>query len=169
MLSFSLFNFVISFFVFLVITASLFRVSVTNFLNPSLLGNLFYQTISSMLFISIVINFFLYSILESQYNFSLNTSLVSSNLVSFYFPFIYLMLLITVISIIFCLSYNVAELHSFLVYIIVILFSGISIFFVDSIVFFFFFYECLLIPSFVILYKYSKTRKAVEASYLMFF
>jgi len=34
---------------------------------------------------------------------------------------------------------------------------------------FFFAYEMLLVPSFFILYKFAKTRRCVEAAYLMFF
>lgn len=34
---------------------------------------------------------------------------------------------------------------------------------------FFFSYEAFLIPSFLVLYNFAKTRKAVEAAFLMFF
>ena len=43
------------------------------------------------------------------------------------------------------------------------------LFIVNSIIIFFFFYEMLLIPSFFILYRFAKTRRCIEASYLMFF
>ena len=87
----------------------------------------------------------------------------------YYFPFLYVFLLITVVSLLFCLSYNFSELFSFLVYVMVITISGLGLFYSDSVIMFFVFYEFLLLPSFLILYKYSKTRRSVEAAYLMFF
>jgi len=51
----------------------------------------------------------------------------------------------------------------------VILLAGYVLFFTDSIILFFLAYEMLLIPSFFILYKFAKTRRCVEAAYLMFF
>lgn len=87
----------------------------------------------------------------------------------YYFPFIYIFVLITLLSILFCLSYNVNELGVFMLYCTVILLSGYIIFFTDSIILFFLAYEMLLIPSFFILYNFAKTRRCVEAAYLMFF
>ena len=83
--------------------------------------------------------------------------------------FIYVFLLITSLSIIFCLSYNRDELFSFMFYCQVILFAGYLLFFTDSLIIFFFSYEMLLVPSFFILYKFAKTRRCIEAAYLMFF
>lgn len=92
------------------------------------------------------------------------------NLVQVYcFPFIYVFLLITFLSIFFCLSYNTDELMSFMLYVQLILTAGYILFFTDSLILFFFAYEMLLVPSFFILYKFAKTRRCVEAAYLMFF
>ena len=85
------------------------------------------------------------------------------------YPFIYVFILVTMLSIIYCLSYNFDELYSFMFYIQIILTSGYVLFFTDSLILFFFSYEMLLIPSFFILYKFAKTRRCVEAAYLMFF
>ena len=85
------------------------------------------------------------------------------------YPFIYVFILVTMLSIIYCLSYNTDELYSFMFYIQIILTSGYILFFTDSLILFFFAYEMLLIPSFFILYKFAKTRRCVEAAYLMFF
>ena len=85
------------------------------------------------------------------------------------FPFIYVFLLVTTLSIVFCLTYNTDELYSFMFYCKVILLAGYMLFFTDSLVLFFLAYEMLLVPSFFILYKFAKTRRAVEAAYLMFF
>jgi len=87
----------------------------------------------------------------------------------YYYPFIYIFLFITVMSIIFCLTYNNDELLSFMFYCQIILLAGYILFFSNSIILFFFGYEMLLIPSFFILYKFAKTRRCVEAAYLMFF
>ena len=100
----------------------------------------------------------------------LNLNALTLNLIEVYFfPFIYVFLLITVLSIIFCLTYNTDELSSFMFYCINILVAGYVLFFTDSLILFFFAYEMLLIPSFFILYKFAKTRRCVEAAYLMFF
>lgn len=50
-----------------------------------------------------------------------------------------------------------------------ILVSGYILFFTDSLILFFFSYEMLLVPSFFILYRFAKTRRCIEAAYLMFF
>ena len=85
------------------------------------------------------------------------------------YPFIYVFLVVTVLSIVYCLSYNVDDLVSFMFYCQLILLAGYALFFTDSIILFFLFYEFLLVPSFFILYKFAKTRRCVEAAYLMFF
>ena len=87
----------------------------------------------------------------------------------YYFPFGYIFVLITVLSILFCLAYNTNELAAFLLYCVIILSAGYTMFFTTSLLVFFFSYEMLLIPSFFILYNFAKTRKCVEAAYLMFF
>lgn len=95
---------------------------------------------------------------------------LSFNLLNVYlYPFIYVFLLVTALSIIFCLSYNKDELITFMVYCQTILLAGYLLFFTDSLIIFFFAYEMLLIPSFFILYKFAKTRRCIEAAYLMFF
>ena len=101
--------------------------------------------------------------LVDQYSLSLH--LVSV----YYFPFVYIFLLVTILSVLYCLSYNVNELTAFMFYCLVILTSGYVLFFTDSLIVFFFAYEMLLVPSFFILYNFAKTRKCVEAAYLMFF
>jgi len=94
----------------------------------------------------------------------------SLNLLQVYtYPFIYVFLVVTILSIVYCLSYNTDDLTSFMFYCQLILLAGYVLFFTDSIILFFLFYEFLLIPSFFILYKFAKTRRAVEAAYLMFF
>jgi NADH:ubiquinone oxidoreductase subunit 4 (subunit M) len=100
----------------------------------------------------------------------INLNSLSVNLVEVYFfPFIYVFLLVTILSIVFCLTYNIDELASFMFYCINILIAGYVLFFTDSLILFFFAYEMLLVPSFFILYKFAKTRRCVEAAYLMFF
>ena len=87
----------------------------------------------------------------------------------YYFPFLYIFILITVLSILFCLAYNANEFTTFIFYCTVILTAGYSMFFTSSLLIFFLSYEMLLVPSFYILYNFAKTRKCVEAAYLMFF
>lgn len=111
------------------------------------------------------------SVLTTYYNSKIiDVNAVSLNLIQvYYYPFIYVFLIVTVLSVVFCLSYNTDELFSFMFYCLVILAAGYVIFFTDSIILFFLAYEMLLIPSFFILYKFAKTRRCVEAAYLMFF
>jgi formate hydrogenlyase subunit 3/multisubunit Na+/H+ antiporter MnhD subunit len=99
-----------------------------------------------------------------------NLNSISLNLLDVYlYPFIYVFLIITILSIVFCMTYNKDELISFMTYCQLILLAGYFLFFTDSLITFFFAYEMLLIPSFFILYKFAKTRRCVEAAYLMFF
>lgn len=100
----------------------------------------------------------------------LTVEYVNLTLVSIYtFPFIYIFIFITMLSLFFCLSYNVSEIAAFSFYVSVILTAGYVLFFTDSLILFFFSYETLLVPSFFILYNFAKTRRCVEAAYLMFF
>lgn len=104
------------------------------------------------------------------YDYLLNSNALNLNLTSvYYFPFIYIFIIITVLSILFCLAYNTSELIAFIFYCTLILLAGYLLFFTDSIILFFLAYELLLIPSFFILYNFAKTRRCVEAAYLMFF
>jgi len=102
--------------------------------------------------------------------FGLSTEDLTLNLMSiYYFPFIYIFVVITTLSVLFCLAYNSNELMSFMFYVLVILMAGYLLFFTDSLILFFLAYELLLVPSFFILYNFAKTRRCVEAAYLMFF
>lgn len=108
---------------------------------------------------------------ENFFNlFAEQTSCLSFNLIQiYYFPFIYIFIIVTALSIIFCLSYSLNEIFLFSFYCTAILLAGYILFFTDSLIIFFLAYEMLLIPSFFILYKFAKTKRCVEASYLMFF
>lgn len=125
------------------------------------------------LIILIIIFYLIINLFQTYYvyNFFINISKINNYqyLNFYYFPFIFIFIIITSISIIFCLNYNYYELNSFLIYIIFIMFSGINLLLTDSLILLFYFYECLLVPSFFILYIFSKTRRSVEAAYLMFF
>jgi formate hydrogenlyase subunit 3/multisubunit Na+/H+ antiporter MnhD subunit len=104
------------------------------------------------------------------YDFLIETSSLDLNLISvYYFPFVYIFLLITILSVIFCLNYNLSELTAFMFYCLIILLAGYLLFFTDSLILFFLSYELLLVPSFFILHNFAKTRRCVEAALLMFF
>lgn len=104
------------------------------------------------------------------YDFLIETTSLDFNLISvYYFPFIYIFLLITILSVIFCLNYNLNELVAFMFYCLIILLAGYLLFFTDSLILFFLSYELLLVPSFFILHNFAKTRRCVEAALLMFF
>ena len=73
----------------------------------------------------------------------INNSALNLNLIQvYYYPFIYVFLLITVLSIIFCLSYNQDELFAFMFFCIIILVSGYTLFFTDSLIIFSFHMKC---------------------------
>jgi NADH:ubiquinone oxidoreductase subunit 4 (subunit M) len=87
----------------------------------------------------------------------------------YYFPFIYIFVIVTVLSVLFCLSYSLNEMSMFVFYCTIIIIAGYMLFLADSLILFFLAYEMLLVPSFFILYKFAKTRRCIEAAYLMFF
>lgn len=122
---------------------------------------------------NIIYNVSTYDIFTFDYysfDYLLETQTLNLNLVSiYYFPFIYIFILITILSILFCLAYNNSELTAFIFYCTIILLAGYLLFFTDSLLLFFLAYEFLLVPSFFILYNFAKTRRCVEAAYLMFF
>lgn len=104
------------------------------------------------------------------YDYLISSTALNLNLVAvYYFPFIYIFITITTLSVLFCLAYNVSEITMFIFYCTTILMAGYLLFFTDSVILFFFAYELLLVPSFFILYNFAKTRRCVEAAYLMFF
>ena len=88
---------------------------------------------------------------------------------NFFWPFFFVFILITTLTLIYTISYNLNELKLFSVFIFFIFNAGFFIFFSNSLIVFFFAYEMLLIPSFILLYLFAKTRKSVEAAFLMFF
>jgi NADH:ubiquinone oxidoreductase subunit 4 (subunit M) len=100
---------------------------------------------------------------------SFSTSLNLNLVYVYYYPFIYVFSFITILSIVICLAYNTDEVIIFTGYCTVILTTGYTLFFTDSLILFFMAYEMLLVPSNTILYKFAKTRRCVEAAYLMFF
>ena len=154
--------------------------NVINILNFIFLSKVSFFFLISLLVLNSTLDFyhetmflsFGYTIFQST-SIPLNLISINSlnlNLIDVYaYPFIYVFVLITILSILFCLTYNNDELFSFMFYCQVILISGYTLFFTDSTILFFFSYEMLLVPSFFILYKFAKTRRCVEASYLMFF
>jgi len=178
----------------ILLVASVGLITRTHFLNT--ISRTAFVTQIARLFLSSVLFFFFiafssmnylldyyqeYTLIESQLSDILAIALFTSpkfvplnalgfNLVQVYtYPFIYVFLLVTVLSIVFCLTYNIDELFSFMFYCLVILLAGYILFFTDSLILFFLSYEMLLVPSFFILYKFAKTRRCVEAAYLMFF
>jgi len=83
------------------------------------------------------------------YDFLISSNSLNLNLVSvYYFPFIYIFVIITTLSILFCLAYNINEVMVFIFYCTTILMAGYLLFFTDSIILFFLAYELLLVPSF---------------------
>lgn len=116
-------------------------------------------------------NFFYLSFYDNNAQVFLNKNVsLNFNLLNiYYFPFIYIFIIVTVLSIFFCLTYSIGEINLFSFYCGIILIFGYILFFTDSLILFFLSYEMLLVPSFLILYKFAKTRRCVEAAYLMFF
>ena len=106
----------------------------------------------------------------SSFNFTTGCTYTNFFFTAIYiFPYVYIFIVVTVLSILFCLAYNTNELTTFLLYVTTILLAGYVLFFTNSLILFFFAYEMLLVPSFFILYNFAKTRRCVEAAYLMFF
>jgi len=151
-------HYILSFFVFFSVIALALIYTLMDFFSTF--------TISYTSTTTLNVNFFEYYC----YNFLVDLNSLNLNLISvYYFPFIYIFVIITTLSILFCLAYNTNEIASFIFYCTTILMAGYLLFFTDSIILFFLAYELLLVPSFFILYNFAKTRRCVEAAYLMFF
>ena len=164
--------------------SALYRTTTSILVSKLFITNTLFIFLVIFLLLNYTLDFYQYTILLSSNSFDMDiallslftnndfftTTALSLNLIEvYYYPFIYVFMLITILSILFCLSYNKDELMSFMFYCQLILASGYTIFFTDSIILFFLAYEMLLVPSFFILYKFAKTRRCVEAAYLMFF
>jgi formate hydrogenlyase subunit 3/multisubunit Na+/H+ antiporter MnhD subunit len=164
--------------------SALYRTTTSILVSKLFITNTLFIFLIIFLLLNYTLDFYQYTILLSNTSLDIDISLLSLftnndfftttslslNLIEvYYYPFIYVFMLITILSILFCLSYNKDELMSFMFYCQLILASGYTIFFTDSIILFFLAYEMLLVPSFFILYKFAKTRRCVEAAYLMFF
>jgi formate hydrogenlyase subunit 3/multisubunit Na+/H+ antiporter MnhD subunit len=163
---------------------SLYRTTTTIFISKLFITNTLFSFLLIFLVLNATLDFYQYTIFLSDTSLNIDISILSLftnndfftttslslNLIEvYYYPFVYVFMLITILSILFCLSYNKDELMSFMFYCQLILAAGYTIFFTDSIILFFLAYEMLLVPSFFILYKFAKTRRCVEAAYLMFF
>lgn len=135
--------------------------------------NRFFLKISflSLVFTTLLALILLYTAVLPTYQ--VQTNSVAGSLTFFnaiqYWPFVYIYLLVTVLTLLYSFAYNSQTLLNFKLYVLVILLAGGVLFFANSLILFFFAYETLLIPSFLILYNYAKTRKSVEAAFLMFF
>lgn len=183
-----IFNFMlVGFSLFILRLYSLNSISKTNlisFLNKTFLSFILYLFMVMFMVLNSLLNYYhdllfvsvdvsdICITLLSTYSIGnmVKTGAVTLNIVQvYYYPFIYVFILITLLSVLFCLSYNKDEFISFIFYCKLILLSGYILFFTNSLILFFLFYEMLLIPSFFILYKFAKTRRCVEAAYLMFF
>ena len=164
--------------------SALYRTTTNILVSKLFVTNTLFILLVIFLLLNYTLDFYQYTIFLSSTSLNMDISLLSLftnndfftttslslNLIEvYYYPFIYVFMLITILSILFCLSYNKDELMSFMFYCQLILASGYTIFFTDSIILFFLAYEMLLVPSFFILYKFAKTRRCVEVAYLIFF
>lgn len=191
MLWYGFIYYTIFFFIFFIFFVFFFRLFYINFLNKYVIYNYLIKWVLSFFifffFIALTVLYYLldnfsnfifsfndtyaFSFFDNlNYNYLIKLNNYNLNLIHiYYFPFVYIFLLITILSILFCLSYSFNELIIFVFYCLLILISGYILFFTDSLILFFLSYEMLLIPSFFILYRFAKTRRCIEAAYLMFF
>jgi len=88
---------------------------------------------------------------------------------SYSYPFAYTFIIVIALSFINCLSYHRDELRSFVLFLKLITISGFIVFTSNSMILFFLAYEALLVPSFMVLYRFAKSRRCIEAAYAMFF
>lgn len=153
---------------FLVITSVLWLIITLNLL---VFGNLLFVTRSDLVYFtvtdvdltSIPTNLLL---AYSQVLFIWESWLVID---SYSYPFVYTFLVVIALSFINCLSYHRDELRSFVLFLQLIIVAGFIVFTTNSMILFFLAYEALLVPSFMILYRFAKSRRCVEAAYAMFF
>lgn len=160
---------------------SVFKINITSFIIKNLITFFIFVITVSFIFLyklfatnlifftsKTTLNFILFETISFN-KINQNTFTGIDLLQVYYFPFIYIFLFVTLLSVFFCLSYNSNEFSIFIFYCSIILVAGYILFFTDSLLIFFFAYEMLLVPSFFILYKFAKTRRCIEAAYLMFF
>ena len=84
-------------------------------------------------------------------------------------PYLLLTFVITFISLLTILAFNNNEIFSFINIFILVIIFGLILLSTNSLLVFFLSYEIIVFPSFYILYKFGKSRKSIEASFLMFF
>ena len=131
---------------------SLTRVNLMLFINRFFLNIIVFFLLIPLITFNILLNYysdqvFLTSLAPSSsvdylgsyiYDTLLPTVAVNLNLVQVYtYPFIYVFLIVTVLSVVFCLSYNSEELMAFMFYCQVILVAGYILFFSESLILFF--------------------------------
>jgi len=160
--------------------SSLVQSTIIQTLNRVFLTQILFFLLLFLVFLNYILNYYHLTMFYQGGNIGFSSLILTSsichldalslNLIDVYiYPFIYIFLIVTMLSIIFCMSYNYDELINFMVFYQIIFLAGYLFFFTTSIIIFFFAYEMLLVPSFFILYKFAKTRRCVEAAYLMFF
>lgn len=166
--------------------STVYKYTSNSLLSSSIVGVFCYSFLTSLLVIYYLLDQYAYFntisvlgccdtlhaeyLINTNFTYWFNTSSFNINYLSiYYFPFIYIFLIVTFLSVAFCMSYNTNEVFSFMLYCAVITAAGYVLFFTDSLILFFLAYEMLLVPSFFILYNFAKTRRCVEAAYLMFF
>lgn len=137
------------------------------FILMSLLLNIFFSFFLSMLsmnsLVSAQVSFFqLYESSHALFG-------VDNAYLCFVYPFALTFYLIVGVCFLLLLSYNRSEISYFFAFLLLIFIAGSGLFTAASFFSFLFFYELLVVPSVFILYFFAKTRKNIEASYLMFF
>ena len=81
----------------------------------------------------------------------------------------YAFVLITLISLIFTIIFFNYTVYHYSFFVLIIYVSTYILLFTNNLIIFLISYECLLFPSFYILYKFAKTYNCLEAAYVMLF
>nr|YP_010725839.1 NADH dehydrogenase subunit 4 [Bakuella subtropica]WDY80884.1 NADH dehydrogenase subunit 4 [Bakuella subtropica] len=129
----------------------------------------FFFCFSLLLFLTILFNTFLTTtdiLILSSINLTISDY---SFITEINFPFLLIFFFITGLASFYTFHYNKQEFIAFQFYLGSIFVGGFFFFSAQSFLLLFFSYEMFLIPSFLILYNFAKTRRAIEAAYLMFF
>ena len=108
-------------------------------------------------------------IYENKYSYILTNSVLYTHPVVTILPFYFTIGFITFLSIVFLLYYDFQKLKTFFFLSFGVFIISLGLILSQKFWLFVFWYELLALPSFLLLYNFGKTRKSVEAAYLMFF
>ncbi len=140
--------------------SSLVQSTIIQTLNRVFLTQILFFLLLFLVFLNYILNYYHLTMFYQGGNIGFSSLILTSsichldalslNLIDVYiYPFIYIFLIVTMLSIIFCMSYNYDELINFMVFYQIIFLAGYLFFFTTSIIIFFLPMRCFWYPLFL--------------------